>query len=393
MSKKQFLFTGLALIIVLGIIFAAAFKIFLNMKPPQMPDMPPPRVTVAVPVEDSISRYDYFTGTTKAVQSVQVRARVSGYLKSIEFQDSSDVKKGDLLFVIEPDFYKANRDRAFANLKASQAELERAQLDLERVEKAAKTNSVSAQEVSTKKSERDKARAAVLANTAELANAELELSYTKVYAPIDGRVSRNLVDAGNLVGSGENTLLTTIVQLDPMYVYFNINERTLIRRLNNQSLNCNGNEPAALFISLADDEDYLHAGMLDYIDNTVDPKTGTIRVRGKIANRDKKILPGMFVRLRVPEGDPQKELLVNERALGTDFHGKYLLVTGPDNIVRQRPVVAGESINGMRVILDGLQKHEKYIVSGLQFARAGMPVTPVLQEPSEAVAMEKTNQK
>lgn len=393
MSKKQVAFRGLGLLIAFAISFGVVFKIYNNMKPPQPPQMPPPQVTIAEPIEEFVSRYDDFTGTTKSVQSVQVRARVAGYLKSIEFEDSTDVKKGDLLFVIEPESYQAKRDKAYANLKSSEAELKRTELDLQRVEKAVKTNSVSVQEVSTKVSERDKAEASVLAFKAELADAELQLGYTKVYSPLDGRVSRNLVDAGNLVGAGENTLLTTVVQLDPLYVYFNMNERTLLKRINGKSLNCSGDDAVEFQMGLANEKGYPHTGILDYIDNTVDSETGTIRVRGKLDNKDQKILPGMFARVRVPDGAPEKSLLVSERGLGTDFYGKYLFVVGADNIVEQRPVVIGKSINGMRVILEGLEKGEKIIISGLQFARGGMPVVPVFEQKTEALSLAKEEPK
>jgi RND family efflux transporter MFP subunit len=377
MPPKTTLFKGLAVLIGLVLISWAGLKIKSNLKKPEMPAMPTPRVTTAVPVRKAISSFLEFTGTTEAVNSIEIRARIPGYLQNINFIGNTDVNKGDVLFTIEPDSYKAKRDRAFANLKSSEAELLRAQKDLERMEKAVKSDSVSKQKVSTVKSQRDQAAAAVLAKKASLAEAELELSYTKVCAPIGGRISRHFVDVGNLIGSSENTLLATIVDIDPIHVYFKVNERILLKRLKERVKEGINKKDAEVYIGLTDEDGYPHKGKVDYIDNRVDSATGTINVRAIVPNPDKTILPGMFVRISAPNGTNDNALLVEEKSLGTDFNGKYLLIVGKNNLVEQRPVVTGNLIDGMRVIKEGLSDGEAYIVSGLQFARAGMPVTPM----------------
>ena len=377
MPPKTTLFKGLAVLIGLVLISWAGLKIKSNLKKPEMPAMPTPRVTTAVPVRKAISSFLEFTGTTEAVNSIEIRARIPGYLQNINFIGNTDVNKGDVLFTIEPDSYKAKRDRAFANLKSSEAELLRAQKDLERMEKAVKSDSVSKQKVSTVKSQRDQAEAAVLAKKASLAEAELELSYTKVCAPIGGRISRHFVDVGNLIGSSENTLLATIVDIDPIHVYFKVNERILLKRLKERVKEGIDKKDAEVYIGLTDEDGHPHKGKVDYIDNRVDSATGTINVRAIVPNPDKTILPGMFVRINAPNGTNDNALLVEEKSLGTDFNGKYLLIVGKNNIVEQRPVVTGNLIDGMRVIKEGLNDGEAYIVSGLQFARPGMAVTPM----------------
>lgn len=377
MPQQSKLFKGLAVLIGLALISLVVLKINSNMKKPDMPDMPPPRVTVAEPIEKTVSRYYEFTGTTTAIQSVEIRARVAGYLQSIEFVGNTDVNKGDLLFAIEPQSYKAKLDRASANLESSEAELFRAQKDLDRMQEAVKSDSVSKQQVSTVMSQRDKAKAAVLASKASLEEAKLEFSYTSIHSPINGRISRHLVDAGNLIGASENTLLASIVDIDPIHVYFKVNERMLLKKLKDRVTEGEVKTDVDFHIGLADESGYPHKGKIDYVDNKVDPETGTIDVRGVVPNKDKIILPGMFVRVSVPDGINNNALLVKEKALRTDFNGKYLLVVGDNNIVEQRPVVTGELVDDMRVIRQGLKKAERYIVNGLQFAQPGMPVTPM----------------
>ena len=379
MPQKTIMFKGLAVLIGLVLISLVVLKIKSNFKKPEMPPMPPAAVTATVPVRKAISSFHEFIGTTEAVQSIKIRARIPGYLQSMGFVGNTDVTKGDVLFNIEPDSYKAKRDRAFANLKASEAELLRAEEDLKRMEKAVKSNSVSKQKVSTVKSQRDQAEAAVLAKKASLAEAELELSYTKVCAPISGRISRHLVDVGNLIGSAEDTLLATIVDIDPIHVYFKVNERILLKRLKERVNEGEDKKDVEVHIGLTDEEGYPHTGRIDYVDNRVDSATGTIDVRAIVPNPDKTILPGMFVRISAPNGSDDNALLVEEKSLGTDFNGKFLLVVGENSIVEQRPVSVGNLIDGMRVIKKGLKDGEVYIVNGLQFARPGMPVAAVMK--------------
>jgi RND family efflux transporter MFP subunit len=364
---------------VAGVVIAALFvglivKLYISREPEEKP-AEPPEVTVANPVIDDIMKYDHFTGTTAAIASVEIRTRLEGFLDSVEFAPSAEVNEGDVLFIVEPEKYIAQRDEALSRVNASQAELEKAQSELERVEEAIQAQAVSEQEVTSKRAQRDKAQAAVKASKALLDEAALQLSYTRVFSPIKGRASRNLVDAGNLVGAGEKTLLTTVVTLDPIHVYFNVSESILLEKMSRRARQGHVREEHYKFeVGLANEEGYLHVGELDYIDNVVDPSTGTINVRGVIDNKDRLFLPGMFVRVRLPAGMQEDAVMVEEKALGTDIGGKYLLIVGSDNIVEKRAVETGIFTEEMRQITEGLEPGELYIVNGLLRARPGMPV-------------------
>jgi RND family efflux transporter MFP subunit len=339
---------------------------------------PPPEVTVATPEVRDVTVFQEFVGSTEAYQSVEIRARVQGYLDRMAFQPSSFVRKGQLLFVIEPEPYEAQRDRAAANLKAAEANLRRAESDLDRLEQAVRTNAVSQQEVTRARAERDQASAAMLEAEAALTNAEIELEYTTLESPIDGLVSRNYVDLGNLVGGGETTLLTTVRRIDPIYAYFEVSERFLARTLEQRGGHDDPRKgevvPATL---LLEETGHEIEGRMDSLENTVDTGTGTIRVRGIFPNPDAKIFPGFFVRVRLPGELYEDALLVEETALGTDLGGRYLMIVGDNDIVERRYIEPGQlQDDNTRLILDGLEAGERYIVSGLQRARPGMPVTP-----------------
>ena len=367
-----------------AVIALLVWGIFFSREPEVAPPAPP-EVTTANPVVKDITTYYYFTGTAESIASVEIRTRVEGFLETVDFEPSSDVEKSKLLFTVEPDKYEANRDQAQAKLNASIAEKEKAQSELERVEQAIKAQAVSEQEVTSKRAQRDKAIASVKAAQAILADAELELSYTKIHTPIDGKVSRNLVDIGNLVGSGEDTLLTTVVTMDPVYVYFNVSEFIVLERLSEHAKEGKEvqDEHYEFSIGLSNEEAFPRKGELDYIDNVVDPSTGTINVRGVVDNKDEVIVPGMFVRVRLPADKKKDAILIEEAALGTDIGGKYLMVVGDDNIVEQRQVETGALVDNMRVIEKGISLDETYIVNGLLRARPGKAVTPKAQQRQE----------
>jgi len=343
---------------------------------------PAPEVTVAVPDQRDVQGYQEFTGRTEAIESVEIRARVAGVLERQTFEPSTLVKKGQLLFVIEPPPYVARRNQAAAEVQTWEAELARAKSDLERLEQAIRTNAVSQQEVDRARADVQQAEANLLGAKAELEQAELNLSYTEVRAPITGLVSRRLVDIGNLVGSGENTLLTTVAKINPIYAYFDVSERIILEMLNAQGKSVTSASAAAdvvAYLGLANEDGWPHEGRLDYIDNTVNPNTGTIQVRGVFPNPDGLLFPGLFARIRIPTKVQKDALLVSERAIGTDLGGKYLLIVGEDNVVELRHVELGQLEKGMRVIISGLNPGERYIVNGLQRARPGLPVTPTLE--------------
>ena len=344
--------------------------------PPAQPKGP--EVTVATPVEKNVRRYHDLTGNTQAIESVDIRARVEGFLEKIHFEAGVDVQKGDVLFTIEPDVFKANVEQAKAVLESCKAEWNRAEADLSRVEQAVKTGAVSEQEVDLKKAERDIAKASVANAQASLKQVNLQLSYTTVTSPIAGRISRNYVDVGNLVGSGEKTLLTRVVRFDPIYVYSNISETQLISFLKksgktDQQRRASG---AKLYIGLADEDGFPHEGVLNYIDNQLDPTTGTVQIRAELENKERLLYPGMFVRIRIPSLDETAALLVSEKAIGTDLGGKFILIVGENNIVEHRYVTPGQLYDDMRVIEEGIKPGERYIAKGIQRARPGLPVTP-----------------
>jgi RND family efflux transporter MFP subunit len=346
--------------------------------PPEAVAPAPPEVTVSTPIQRDVTIVHEFVGTTQARESVEIRARVQGYLEKMTFEPSSFVRKGELLFVIEPGPYEAQRDRAVAGLKAAEAGLRRAESDLDRLEQAVRTNAVSQQEVTRARAERDQASAAMLEAEAALTTAQIQLDYTTVESPIDGMVSRNLVDLGNLVGAGEATLLTTVRRIDPLFAYFEVSERfmaqILEQRGGHQQSGDNNDIPATLVLK---ETGLKIEGRVDAVDNTVDPATGTIQLRAVFPNSDAKVFPGFFVHVQVPGEFLKNAVLVEETALGTDLGGRYLMVVGDDNIVERRYIEPGPlQEDTTRVILEGLEPGERYITVGLQRARPGMPVTP-----------------
>jgi RND family efflux transporter MFP subunit len=343
----------------------------------QAQQMTPPLVTVDKPVVRDVTPYDDFTGRTEAVRSVEIRARVEGFLESIEFQEGSGVEEGDLLFVIDPEPYEAARDEAAARLAAAEAELEQAASDLERVLEAAQTDAVSQQEVTAKTAGHARAEAGLLQAKAALLTAELNLGYCWVRSPIEGRAGRSMMDVGDLVGGLQRTLLTTVVDWTPIQVYFDVSETKLLRLLGREyEFEGRGLGVHPVFVARAGEDGYPHEGVIDWIDNQIDSATGTVLVRGELPNRNHLFVPGMFVSVRVPGTTQMSAVLAEERAIGTDLAGKYLLVVGEGNVVENRPVKIGALYDGMRVIEDGISPYETYIVNGLQRARPGLPVTP-----------------
>ena len=350
---------------------------------------PPPKVTVAKPLQKEVIDYLEFTGTTRAFEEVEMRARVAGFLQRMEFTPGTKVEKGDLLFVIDPREYQAELNAAKAELGSAEAKLRRAQAEFTRAEKLFKQKAGAEKNVVKWRGERDIAKAAVARTKAKVEQARLNLSYTKVTAPITGRVSRNYVDLGNLVGEGEPTLLTKVTRNDPMYVYFNLNERDLLMvmamyRKTVKEKDLNSDKDASikadipLFLGLANEEGYPHKGTLDFAESGVDTGTGTLQLRGVFPNPgpERVLVPGLFARLRMPFDKQQNALLVTERAIGADQGGRYLLVVNSENVVEKRPIRMGRLEDGLRVIKEGVQSSEWVVVNGLQRARPGAKVDP-----------------
>jgi RND family efflux transporter MFP subunit len=363
-----------------------------------------PEVTVAQPVIRPVQPFVDFTGTTRAVESVEIRARVGGVLERQLFRSSEIVDEGKILFVIEPDQYRAARDEAVALLRSAVADSALKESNLERIQIAIETNAVSRQDLDRAQAERDAAVAAVLGAQARLTRAQLDYDYTSVRSPITGQVGRRLVDPGNLVGYSEQTLLTTVNRLAPIHVFFNAPEWVVLQMLRQMESArgelAHGDEPVTdslegageqddasvraqeavvrVLVGTAADEDrFPFEGYIDFIGNTVDPSTGTIELRAVFENADLQLFPGLFVRVRVMAVEAQDMMVIDERAVGTDLGGKYVYLVGDDNIVERRYVQVGQpQPDGTVVIEDGLEEDETYISNGLLRARPGLPVTP-----------------
>ena len=342
---------------------------------------PPPEVTVSKPLVQNVTDYLEFTGTAKAIEQIDIRARVKGFLESVHFEDGDFVTRGQLLFTIDPKPFEAAVENARGRLGRHQAQLSRAEREYQRNLTLFKQKAASEANVVKWKSEMEESRAAVVSALAALDKARLELGYCTINAPISGRISRKKVDIGNLVGAGEFTLLTTIRQWTPIYVYFSINERDLLRLMEKaraEGITADRPDTIPLEVGLANESGFPHKGHLDFVDATVDPNTATMQLRGVFDNPGPQyaMVPGMFVRVRMPVAERENALLVSERALGLDQGGRYLLVVGNENKVEQRYVKIGALRDGMRVITDGLKPEDWVVVNGIQRAIPGSKVTP-----------------
>ena len=353
---------------------------------------PPPEVTVSLPEKRLVTHYEEFTGTTVAFKMVEVRARVEGILESMHFTPSSTVKKGQLLFIIDPKPLKAALNEAKADLDVKKAELELARAKLKRKDSAFQDRAVSEVEVLEARANRDEAKAEVEAAEAAVETARLNLSYTKVRAPIRGRISRNEVDIGNLVGAGgDNTLLTTIVNDDPIYAYFNVSERNYLRyrQISRKELASDVDErDSPVQMGVFTEEGYPHKGKMDFSENRLDPDTGTIQIRGVFPNRDHFLVGGLFARIRVPMGKPTESLLVENRAIGLDQRGRYLLTVNGQNKVVYKSIEVGDLVEGMRVITSGITEEDRVIINGIQRARPGIKVKVKTEASAKSKAKE-----
>jgi RND family efflux transporter MFP subunit len=369
-------------VLLMGIALLTTF-LGCSKKTPVQP--PGPEVTVAQPLQKNVRRFYDLTGNTEAIEMVDIRARVEGFLEKVHFKDGVNVKEGDVLFTIEQEVFIADVEQAKAVLESNNAESRRAQADLDRVKIAVETGAVSEQEVDLKRADRDIAVASVAQAKALLKQAELQLSYTTITSPVTGRISRRYVDKGNLVGSGEKTLLTRVVAFDPIYVYSNISETLLSQMLKKAGKTSQERSEAKLKfnIGLATEEGFPHEGLIDFVDNRLDETTGTVQIRGVVPNENRLLYPGMFVRIRIPSIQETQSLLVYEKAIGTDLGGKFILIVGKDNIVERRYVKLGQLYEDMRVIEKGLEETDRYIYKGIQRARPGMPVTPKEESETE----------
>jgi RND family efflux transporter MFP subunit len=342
---------------------------------PQPP--PPPKVTVAQPVQQTVTDSLDLTGNTQAIYTVQLVARVVGYLEKVLFQDGQRVKKGQPLFVIQQNTYQDNLRQAEAAILQYRAQLQWTESQLDRYSNLIQHNAAARSDVENWKFQRDTAVANLRAAEAQRDLAKLNLDYTLVTAPFDGRMDRRLVDPGNLVGSGGSTVLAQINQIDPLYVYFNISDLDLARllKVTRGIPGSTDGRKWPVHAGLPSEDGYPHQGYLDFAAINLTTTTGTLLMRGVLPNTDEKILPGLYTRVRVPL-EQRSAMLVPEVAVGHDQQGDYLLVVNDKNVVERRGVTTGPSVESRRVIATGLSGGEWVIVNGLLKAAPGRQVTP-----------------
>jgi RND family efflux transporter MFP subunit len=364
-----------------GATVAAALMVSSLSAQAQAPGGPPPAVTVAKPVVKDVVEYDDFTGRFEAAESVEIRARVSGYLDRIAFQDGAVVKKGDPLFIIDRRPYKAALDQAQASVVSAQARLNFAQADLERAQSLQKTGNIAEQSVDQRRQAFITARAEQDNAEAALRNAQLNYDFTDMRAPISGRIGRKLVTEGNLVSANE-TLLTTIVSLDPIHFYFDVDERSFLAysRTQAEAKAKGGSIENGARIGLTDEREQRRPARIDFVDNRLDQASGTIRLRAVLENKDLFLLPGLFGTIAVTGSLPHRGILVPDEAIGTDQDRRIVWVLAEDGAVNSTVVRPGPRIDGYRLIRSGLTGDETIVVAGLQRVRPGAKVTPQRQE-------------
>jgi multidrug efflux system membrane fusion protein len=340
---------------------------------------PPPQVTVATVASGAITEWEEFTGRLEAVNTVAVRPRVSGYVSAVRFTEGALVRSGDVLFQIDPRPFQAEVDRLRAELERARATVERAGTELQRAERLAAENAISREERERRASFVRESGANEAAVAAALRAAELNLEFTRVTAPIDGRISRAIVTEGNLVtsGPGEATLLTTVVSLDPIYAVFDADEQTFLRHEQLARGRGRGATEVPIHMALANDDGFPHVGALNFVDNQLDPETGTIRGRAVFRNADRALVPGLFVRLRLPGHLQTRGVLIDDRAVGTDLDKRYVYVVNAAQEVEYRAVTLGPLVDDRRVVRSGLRDGDRVIVNGVQRVRPGAAVTPV----------------
>ena len=341
---------------------------------------PAPPVTVAQVVSRETADSEDFTGHFDAVERVELRPRVSGYVSAISHRDGGEVKKGDVLFEIDPRPYQAESKRAHAQLAQARAALTLAQSEQQRAVQLIAAHAISREEQESRDAALTQAQANADAAQAAVDSADLDLSFTRVTAPVAGVVSRAVVTTGNLVTAGQ-TLLTTVVSVDPIYVNFDSDEQGFLRFMNHR-----GGAATPVAVGLANEDGFPHKGQLAFVDNELDAATGTVRARGRLDNHERRFTPGMFARVQLTGTQHYTALLVNDSAIGTDQSVKYVLLVGKDNVVQYRAVRTGPVVDGLRVIREGLAAGDTIVVNGLQRVRPGMAVAPQKVAMSEDAA-------
>lgn len=362
---------------------AATFGVLHGESPSDaaQPAAPPaPHVTVAAVEAQVLTEFEELTGRVEAMETVELRARVSGHVQDVHFQAGQLVNAGDLLFTIDPRWYRAHANLAAAEVERARVRVAIAEREARRAEELLGKGAISVEEADARRSTHAEARAALLAAEAALTTARLDLENTDVRAPIAGRISRAFVTAGNLVSGapGNATVLARIVSTGDAYVYADVDENTALRfnRLAREGRLPQENGRIPVELQLADEDRYPHRGYIESSDNRIDPATGTLALRMVFANPDGELVPGLFARVRIPISEPRSTVLVSERAIGTDQSQKFVLTLSPDNTLVYRPVDLGPRVDDRRVVRSGLQPGEIVVVNGLQRVRPGMVVEP-----------------
>jgi multidrug efflux system membrane fusion protein len=367
--KKKLLFGSSAL----AVAIASALWLSAGSSPIHAAEpaaaMPAPEVTVAQVLLRPVSDANAFTGRIQAVDTIQIKPRVSGYVDTVHFREGATVKKGDLLFTIDPRPYRAETDRLAANLAQARAEAKNADANAARGSKLVQQHAVSQEEADRLDTAAASAKAQVASVQAALDNARLNLSFTEVRAPVDGKVSNAQITAGNLVTPSDT--LTSVVTVDPMYVYFDVDEQTFLKL--DRLRRANGHAPD-VEMGLADEQGYPHVGKIDFVDNQIRAGAGTIRLRAVFPNTDGAYTAGLFARVELRSGNTQPRALIDDKAVGTDLGNKFVYVVGKDKKVEYRRVSTGALVDGLRVIDSGLNAEDVVVVNGLQRVRPGVEV-------------------
>lgn len=368
---------------ILGLAVAAALALVPGACRKAPPPPPPPEVTVATPVRREVADWDEFSGHFESVDAVEVRPRVAGYLQRVAFAEGADVRRGDVLFVIDQRPYTAEVAKAEAELERARTQEKLAEMELDRARRLVNTQAISREELDARASSRAEGAAAVRGAEAALRTARLNLEWTTVRAPIAGRVGRAEVTTGNLVQAGPPTatLLTTIVSLDPIYVYFDSDEQAYLKYLGalrgvDHASAAGGAGRRPVHVGLAGETGFPHEGTLDFVDNRLDRAAGTIRVRAVLPNAKRTFAPGLFARVRLASDERHPATLIQDQAVGTDQDRKFVLVLKPDSTLEYRAVTLGRVVDGLRVVQSGLRDGEEVVVNGQLRVRPGMKVIP-----------------
>lgn len=346
-----------------------------------------PQVSVAQVVHERITEWDEFTGRLQAPQTVNLMPRVSGYIEQVHFSEGALVQKGDLLVQIDPRPFAAEVARLNAELQSAQSAAALADNEYNRAEKLSSQRAISAELLDSRLARKQQTAATVASVKAALQRAELDLSYTRITAPISGRVSYAQVTAGNYVNAGQSQL-TSLVSTEKMYAYFDVDEQSYLKyaRLSTEGKRADTRDASAnpVYMALANDTAYNHIGSIDFVDNSVNQQTGTIRIRASFSNSDNNLLPGLFARIKLVGSDSYDGILIDEKAVGTDLNNKYVLVVNADNQLEYRAVKLGEKVNGLRIVREGLAAKDRIVVNGLQRVMPNMQIEPKMVDMASA---------